>query len=347
MHILVVLNGFGAVLKEKHGPKTLYELSRKKHLNSIAESGAWGYVHLGRTLEKGYFSLFEPDENRFPGESYLRCLENGFPVEKGQTLFLGRFLTQDQDRIVDTDINLSQAEIAALLNRLAERKPFLFRPLENEAVIIFDKQFPKRYFPPPGNLKGRNCRSLVPVEKEFLPVSDLMRLSSGALERDPVNKVREDLGENVANFLYLWAMGRKEDRLKSADRLGDSLYFYAHSGRLNGLAKFLDGIKQKDLAAPETERGLWWLNVALSRDRNPAAWIKELEFVDREILGAVCGQGKEAAVLVIFDGFSREDAEQHNTWAVFLSGRLGSGPAGRLGRRYRKAAQLLKDFLSC
>jgi hypothetical protein len=175
-----------------------------------------------------------------------------------------------------------------------------------------------------------------------------MGLSSGILEQDPVNRVREDLGENVANFLYLWAMGKKEDQFQSADRLGSPLYFYAHSGRLNGLAKFLGGIRQKDLVVPETERGLWWLNVSLSRDRNPAAWIKELEFVDREILGTICGLGREreAAVLVVFDGFSREDAEQHDTWAVFLSGHLGSGPGGRLGRRYRRSAQLLKDFLS-
>ena len=347
-YLLVTLNGFGEILKEKKGERSLYEFARKENLEKIAKKGTWGHVLLGKTQEKSYFSFFGFPNKEFPGESYLRCLENEIEIENNRSIFLGNFITHYHGKIVETKVNLSEKENFSLLTYLYEReKGFSFQVFKNGFVLIFRKKFPAFYFPYPVNLKNKNYRSFLPQDKEFKEIKDLIEASGKILENHIINKIRADLGESVANLLWLWGKGEKKPFISVMEKYNIKTYFFSFSNKLTGLAKFLDFEIKKDFSLERKEQTLLWVQISLPEEKNPSIWLKHFETFDKEILGRVIDRFEEGKykILLIFDRFLNEELELLNHWAVFLKAGEENKKRFFQRRSYRKSSSLISDFL--
>ncbi|HOL67713.1 MAG TPA: hypothetical protein PKX93_09685, partial [bacterium] len=270
--IIITLGGFGEFLRCRLEGKWLYQFATKPNLERLTGGGLWGRVYLGSSPERSYFSFWGGEKNNFPGESYLRCLAYDLPVNPEATLFLGKFLTHDRGTIVRADPVLSPNESALLLRTLAEKTtlPFSWHSLNGEAVISVSRFIPQVELPLPGDIKGHPYQQFLPRGKEYAPILSLVGSAASLLEKHPVNQVRLDLNEPLANFLWLWGTGHGNPPPRV--NITDCPCFFSESRRLQGLALYLGCELHGDLANLEKTSAFWWLDFKLNPSGNFSAW---------------------------------------------------------------------------
>jgi len=343
-NLLITLGGFGELLRRKTNGKTLYQFAPKPNLDFFSAKGFWGRVNLGSIPEKAYFSFWGKPGRLFPGESYLRCLTYDLPVKTGGSLFLAKFLTHNQGRIVATDLRLTIPEKSLLLQSLVEnvQVSFSWHCLQEEEVITLHQYLPEVEIIPPGCLLGQQYQQYLARGKNYWPLVNLVNTSSHLLEKHPVNAIRQDLGEPLANLLWLWGNGKEKQYLLGEEK--QYCYFFSESLRLRGLALFLGWQLQGRINLSGETEEFWWLDFSLPGEKNFPAWVKALERLDAEILFPLQQslQGKDWRILIIFDGFLRQDEMISDPWAIFLAATSNGAP--RLRNYYRQPAALVKDF---
>lgn len=341
-YYFISLNGYGELFKKRLNDDSLFSYARKDNFDTIVSEGKWGYVNLGTTLEKAYYTLFDNKTN-FPGEAFIRGWEEGIK-EKG-ALFLGRFMTQAEGKILETDVNLSEKETEQLLNTLSEGgKRFTFLVKNNTPILIFKDNLPQEEVLFPDNIKGLKFTHLLYKKKELEIINNLIILSTSILERHPVNKVRQDLGEPMANLLWIWGEGKYKQMPDIAKKLNKELLYFSVEGDKLPLAEFL-GFKRIENIKEVKDNSFIWVHSMVDKKSNYAVWVKKLEYVDREIICKIGEEFKEGSsrILFIFDGFTSPDIEIKNPWVPFLY--IPENKKYRIPRKFKDSQLLLRLFL--
>jgi len=345
-YYLITLNGYGELLKKRFNSKSLFDYARKDNFDTIAGKGEKGYIYLGRALEKAYYSLFDEEKN-FPGEAFVRFSALKIPYGERWTFFLVKFLMQVDGRVVETDVNLSGKETAGLLDvfsNLGEEVEFY--TTEKEPIAGFKKEFPLEPVVFPDGLKGKRFSEYLYRSNELADVNSLIDSSVKILSENPINKVREDLGEVSANLLWLWGSGRDMKTLPFSGSVDKRTFYLVYEEGLMPLAELLGFEKIPDINAG-IDNSLIWINSSLKVKDGASAWLKKFESFDRDILGKVSeeyGKG-ECRVLFIFDGFMSPDIEIRNGWGVFIAASEKPLFEFRLRRYFRHGRFVMGKFL--
>ncbi|MCM8768454.1 MAG: hypothetical protein NC911_02045 [Candidatus Omnitrophica bacterium] len=344
--IVISLGGFGELLRRKVDGKLLFEFARKENLQRLISEGMWGRLYLGTLPEKGYFNFWHGQADLFPGESYLRCLSRDIPVRSTSSLFLGKFITQDRGIVTNPHLSLSSQESELLFRFICEESgvAFTWHCQENEAIISLSGFFPRVEFPPPGSLAGQRYAPFLPQGRVYSPLVEIINFSATSLECHPVNLVRKDLQEPLANLLWLWGMGREKQSICWPENV--FACFSSQSERFGGLALFLGFEPRREVSFGRKSGSLWWIDYTLVPEQNPAAWVKCLEFLDAEMLGPLLRavQSENWKLLVIFDSFLRTDEPLVDPWGIFLA--VTSQGRPQLRRYYSRSHDLLRKFLA-
>jgi len=346
-YYFVALNGCGELLKRKFRRGALFDYARKENFDSISGRGKWGCLYLGRTFERAYYSLFA-DEKNFPGESFIRAGRFKIPVGKGLTSFLAGFMMQVDGRVIESEVKLSEKEKRELLASLPGTvKDFEFHVNGDETILVFNKAFPDETVSFPLNMKGREFAPWLYRNGDYAEINRLVGSSPGILSSHPINKVREDLGELSANFLWLWGPGRNRETVPVHERLGRRTLYLPVSGNFVPPSALLGFESIKSIREAE-DGSLIWINSSLNPEDGPSVWLKHFESFDREILSEILHEYTEGKcrILFIFDTFLSPDAEIKNGRGTFLV--LADRPFSRFGLKkcFKNGRDFIEKFLT-
>ncbi len=344
-NLVITLHGYGRLLKEKFRGKPLFDYADVPNFKKLTDKGRWGYIRLGRTFEKAYFGLFG-DVSDFPGESYIRSLENHSFNETSGTFFLAGFVSSADGRIIEADLKLTDREINGLLRSvIPDDDRFRFRVKGGEAIIWFQKGLPMKDIPFPGSLVNRRFRDILHTEREFSEINSIILNSAGVLPGHPINMVREDLSEPSGNILWLWGMGQKRQVVSFSDRIGKRTLCLSTENGLKGTAEILGFQEISDISMYGGESFLWAIN-SLEPEENHSIWLKRFERLDRDLLGHMTdtAEGEDFRILFILDSFSGRNSPVKNEWGIYCLSSNGSPSPPRPGRHIKKGRLFMEAF---
>ncbi|MGC8977240.1 MAG: hypothetical protein ACP5OB_06420 [Candidatus Ratteibacteria bacterium] len=336
-YILFSLHGYLELFKRRNN-KTLFEYAKKENFDFFMENGFWGYVFLNNTIEKSYFNFFCSD-CEFPGEGFLRALKYNINNDGNYTFFLGKFVALFDERIIETEININLNEKKQLIEEIKKSYNFDFFVFDRDIIIRISQDLPKisNYFP--NEIKDRFLKDILFKEKELDEINSIMLNSSKILNQHPVNKVRMDLNEPVANFLYVYGMGKWSEKKSLSDVLKKEIFYYSETEILKGIKEFFTMNEKGDISELKNDK-IYWFEFTLDYNDTPSIWVKKFEIFLKEVLGKIDDK-ENTRFLFIFDPFMDESFSYKNGNSLFLAVNF----SGKLKKKYKIPFLLFKKFI--
>jgi len=261
---------------------SLLEGARLLHLQQLAQTGAAGLLQSAESSRQGFLGferlrlhrellgIEADDPNGIPGRWY--ALGAGVAWAPEETVWCCDLVTQRDGLIIDhTAGRISTKESDVLIHALDEALSNESRRWEvggdaRHLFITNDSNLrpgPSSSVPATERLAGQSWRRALPKSQTGETLQGLMDEAARVLEQHPINRVRIDLGENPANFLWLW--GPAQGSLQVASRrLEAAGAVVSSSFVLRGMAHALGWTWQKGPASLQ-ERAVTQLEKAIER----------------------------------------------------------------------------------
>ncbi|MCM8784865.1 MAG: hypothetical protein NC827_00900 [Candidatus Omnitrophica bacterium] len=336
--VLFALHGYLELFK-KRGQKTLFEYAKKENFETFMEKGRWGYLLLDKTIEKSYFKFLLPD-SFFPGHSFLRALKYPIPSKKNDLFFLCKFVSALENKIIETEVSLNLKEKQKLIEEIKKgNKNNEFYVYEKDIILKISKDLPLLENNFPNKIRDKNFDEIKFKNEQFEEINAIMTNSFKILNLHPINKIRIDLNEPVANFLYLYGMGKFSEKLVFSDKIGKDTFYFSDSETLEGLRIFLN-IEKIDKFPNIKNRSFYWFNFALNSKETPSIWVKNFETISKNILRQLT-LSEDIRFLFIFDPFMDENYEYEKLSSIFLSVNF----VRKQKKKYKNPSVLFKSFL--
>jgi len=230
-YVVIIPDGAADRPSESLRGKTPLEVARLPNINRIASTGRLGTVQtvpdeLAPGSDVAILSLlgYDPTEN-YTGRAPLEAVAQDIVLGPNDWVFRCNLVTVGDEEMVDYSaghISTKEAEvlIAALQQRLGtENLRFYAGVGYRHLVVIKGETFSVRTVPP-HDIMGQSLKKHLPKGKNAARLKDLMTASREILAEHPVNKVRRDLGENMANQIWLWGQGKRPALESFAKRWG-------------------------------------------------------------------------------------------------------------------------------
>ena len=241
----VAFDGKSAALLD--GAKTAF-------LQQLAQAGAAGFVRryagsriINRiAVQRGLLGLELKRQEPAEGQCYAARVN--LKLAEGETVWCCDFVTQHDGIIVDPDAgHITTKESALLIQALnmqlgSETRRWEVGSGSHQLFITHDpalKADPSAWIPSPELMTGDAWKNHVPRQAVAEAARLLVEQAQDVLEHHPVNRVRLDLNENPANFMWLWGGATLEAQTSFKQRTGISGAVISHSFPLRGLAKTL------------------------------------------------------------------------------------------------------------
>ncbi|MCM8818393.1 MAG: hypothetical protein NC915_02805 [Candidatus Omnitrophica bacterium] len=336
-YIIFALHGYLELFKRKEG-KTLFEYAKKYNFENFMENGRWGYLLFDKSLEKSYFKFFCSDKD-FPGVSFLRALRYKIKINKNDVFWLGEFVFSFNNKIIETEINLNPNEKKVLLEEIKKQNGFEFYIFEKDIILKFLEQLPRIENNFPNRIKNQKIDNILFKQKSFEKLNKLMKESLDILNNHPINKVRLDLNEPAANFLYFFGMGKYEEKVDLKEIIRKKIFYFSEKNILDGLVEFFRIEKTGEIFDIKDEC-IYWFDFFLDCKTGPSIWVKNFEIFSNDFLGKIPFR-QDARFLFVFDPFIDENKEYEKTTSLFLAVNFPN----RLKNKYKKSSLLFEKFI--
>ena len=218
--ILLVLAGAADAPCKALDGKTPLEVARTPHLDHWARSGRLGSLAIAgnddvaAASDTALLQLLGYDAGvHRVRRGVFEASAAGVALEHDDLALRANFVTLDGELIADaTAGRLSDGEARVLLADLArelEPEGFRFHSLSRYRFLVIVKNGARLDVDtaPPFAATGEPVRSMYPEGKDAHRFAVLLDRSRRLLAEHEVNRVRVDLGENPANFLWAWGQG--------------------------------------------------------------------------------------------------------------------------------------------
>lgn len=233
---------------------SLLEGTKAVFMQQLASAGAAGIVkrHAQSRLinrlgvHRGLLGL-EPKRAEPPEGQYYAASVN-LKLAEGETIWCCDFATQQDACIVDPAAGqIPTKESALLIQALnmalgSDARRWEVGSGQHHLFITRDAALAPEAsvsVPPPEMMVGEPWSRFLSRNALSQALQLLVEQAKDVLEHHPVNQVRVDLGQNPANFLWLWGGANNQPRPSFAARTGLSGAVVSHSFPLRGLAKTL------------------------------------------------------------------------------------------------------------
>ena len=150
--------------------------------------------------------------------------------------------------------------------------------------------------------------------------------------------MRKDLGENIANLIWVWGMGEKKTIPVLKEVYQINPYYLPISG-FNGLSKFL-GFQIEENIRKTEEESLWWIEIFSSQRESPQTLIQNFEYID-EIVGKIAKTFENFKILILVDGYFSKNIEIKRMHALYLC-----IDENFKSRKFKKGSLLFLSFLN-
>lgn len=268
-----------------------------RNIKGIIQTGKKMKVYTTFDRDGFYFSFFTGVNYVFP--SVLKCLIYGIKIEKNQTPFLAEFCTCYNDLITRADIDLTEQEKKLLLESLKKRFDFSYFIYGEEIILVLNDKFPVFNLPEPSEIEGKKIKDVFPRTANFSPLRDFIITSSRILEEHEVNKIREDLNQPVANFIYLWGNG--EYTGAEIEIPEKRIYLMNYGKRKYGeIVKILGGSEIEKIDNLEDDC-IYWITFSFNEESSYFLF-KSLENFDKNIVDKVMKIKQNIRILFLFEG---------------------------------------------
>lgn len=281
---LITLSVGNELIEKIFDEKDRIYLDEIRNIDDLIDKGFSGKIYREGEGEEFYFNFFTGQDVISP--AILKCYYHNLKIKNTRTPFLGRFLTHYKWIITRTDFNLTEDEMDKLLDDLKKEFNFEYFVKGEDIIIIFDGKIPYFKLPYPEELQNKNLKKSLPRKKEFSPVRDFILKSSELLEKSIINEIRKDLGQPVANILYLWGNGKVQE-VKNINEITGLNCYYLESGesKYEEIADIF-GFSRTDNIDFSKDNNLFWITFSPSRESIPVQ-LKKLEEFDRDVIGKI------------------------------------------------------------
>lgn len=294
-------NGYQLFCKNKiHGFPI--EKCNIENLRRIQKKGYWLKNITEPIPELQYFKFFQYSEEMFPGLSIIRAHGKKIKISDDYSYFLGDFMTVDGFRIVG-GTNISESETEKLTEEILKTFDYfgfsVVRP--GQILVWFAGKYPFINWKYPHQLVNLNYKEHLPTEGSLRTLVRIIENSYRLIEKHPVNKVRIDLAENPANFLWFHSQNRKAEKaLPLTKKTKKKTIFWSNTTKLNDIALYL-GFEISEHIPLNTDELIIWINI------DPQTYdlidlMHKCEFIDKEIISSI-NETSDRLVIEFNDGF--------------------------------------------
>jgi 2,3-bisphosphoglycerate-independent phosphoglycerate mutase len=219
-YVIVVPDGAADEPIEQLGGKTAFEAAQIPNIDRIAMEGRLGIVRtVPAGLEPGsdvaQMSLLGYDPRKYySGRAPIEAAAQSIPMGPADWVFRCNLVTLADGKMADHSAgHISTEEGGRLITEFAaqvEREGLEFHTgVSYRHLLVFrNTDFDVRTYPPHDHI-GELAEKILPRGKGADLLRDLMARSAGFFEGHDINKVRRDLGENVASSIWLWGQGKQ------------------------------------------------------------------------------------------------------------------------------------------
>ena len=231
-YIILVPDGMAGLPLEELNDRTCMEVANTPNMDTIARKGVVG---MARNVPKGMtpasdvanLSILGYDPQKYYcGRGPLEAANLGVELGDRDVAFRFNTITCVDDKMADYSAgHISTKESLVLvetLNRELGSEKFRFYAGTSYRNLLVahcatsgeaDKLTKIKCFPP-HDILDKFISKHFPKDAELV---SLMEKSKAILEKNDINKVRIDLGQNPANMIWVWGQGKKPDMPKFED----------------------------------------------------------------------------------------------------------------------------------
>ncbi len=235
------------------GSKTaaLLEGAKTSCLQQLAHAGAAGVIRPPASrsvidrlaIHRGLFGLTSHEAIATAGDCYAASID--LTLAAGETAWCCELTTQQDGTLIDpTAGQITTKESAVLVQALnaqlgSDTRRWVLGDGSHHLMITHDESLRsdrRLSIPSPELLVGQPWERHLPKHPVVEALRRVTEQAIELLEHHPVNRVRVDLGENPANFLWLWGAGGHEGHQTFTERTGLSGAMLSSSFPMRGFA---------------------------------------------------------------------------------------------------------------
>ena len=262
------------------------EKCSSENFRQMQSQGCWIKNFINPVPELHYLNFFQYSEKKLPGLSVIRAISKGIALDAEHTYFLADFMTVDGTRTVgNADISEHETEI------LAKEIQGTFDYFEFDVVgpgqilTKFAGRYPYTNWKFPFQIIGLDYKTFLPQDGVLRTPVRIIENSCRLLEKHPVNKVRIDLGENPANFLWLHSQSRDFEKSGAiSKKIGKRAIFCSQQDSIiDDIARYLGFEVVNQINFDSGDDAIVWINFK-PQSFDLIGLIHAWESIDREFL---------------------------------------------------------------
>lgn len=220
---------------EELGGQTPLEAADIPSMDAIAKNGITGALHtipegMPPGSDIGNLSVFGYDpKTSYTGRSPFEAAAMGVALAPEDVAFRCNLVTLvvEEEALVMEDYSaghISSEEAKELIATLARElgdKAFRFYPgVSYRHLLVWHEGLDGMVLTPPHDISDQPVAPYLPTGEGAVQLMGLMSRARSLLTAHPVNKGREERGEQVANSIWLWGQGRAPRLEPFAERYG-------------------------------------------------------------------------------------------------------------------------------
>ncbi len=227
-YAMFIADGMSDYPLEEFNDRTPLQVARTPNMDRIAREGISGTIKVvphisGASSDIAIMSLLGYDPRKFhSGRGPLEAASIGIKLKEDEIAFRCNLVTTGEGVLIDYSaghISTKEAGVLIdLLNRRLGSDDFKFYPgVHYRHILVIHTGEGSRFSSlqpdllrctPPHDISGRQMKRYLPRGEGSGALRELMDASREILEGHEINQLRQDLGENVANMIWLWGQGR-------------------------------------------------------------------------------------------------------------------------------------------
>ncbi|RJP60509.1 MAG: cofactor-independent phosphoglycerate mutase [Candidatus Auribacter fodinae] len=254
-YVVCIGDGMADYPLDELGGVTPLQCARTPNMDALAQSGRCGTA---RMIPRGFsagsdiahLSIFgyEPKKN-LCGRAVLEMASTGLSLREGQVAFRCDFVTESDGILIDNRAGgLSSEEASELIRYLNDKLDIpgvMFYALEGyKNIMVLDttalgSDFNQIKYVPPCEIVGQKVDPNLPGGSGSDILRNILKTASEILRSHEINVVKIDLGENPANFLWIWGAGKSPDFKRFSDLYGKRSCIVSATHVVRGLGRLL------------------------------------------------------------------------------------------------------------
>lgn len=223
-YIVIVPDGMFDHPIEKIGKKTPLQVAHTVNMDFMAKNGMVGLVKnipekMSPGSDIGNMAILGYDPLKYhTGRAPIEAANQGIILKDNEIAFRCNLVTVQEDTMVDYSAgHISTKEARELIEALNKEinepsvRFFVGKSYRHLMILTTDntESFLKIKTTPPHDILNQKIRTHLPQGKDAQLLLDLIERSKAILGRHPINQVRLDLKENLADMIWLWGQGKK------------------------------------------------------------------------------------------------------------------------------------------